>query len=151
MFRLKYNCEAERIAYNRATTCKTRPIPPARRPGWKENYHYLNNVHTTQLDALRSAIKSWTGMLASHGLPSNMIYSRLLARRDAAKILSKMLWGTNRHVGCATVKCKRFYFTSCMYRDHTNTIGQRIYPVAAVCSLCPPELYCDSRNGLCDI
>ncbi|KAJ1362827.1 hypothetical protein KIN20_022513 [Parelaphostrongylus tenuis] len=36
---------------------------------------------------------------------------------DLLGAIQNVLWGSNRFVGCATVLCRGFYFTSCMYRD----------------------------------
>ncbi|PIO62435.1 hypothetical protein TELCIR_16002 [Teladorsagia circumcincta] len=34
-----------------------------------------------------------------------------------ANHMTKMVWGNNKHIGCATQRCNGFYFTSCLYRN----------------------------------
>ncbi|WKY09582.1 hypothetical protein Q1695_002163 [Nippostrongylus brasiliensis] len=150
MYRLKYSCEAEMAAYNHVITCDQKPTPRRFRWGWKENYQVLKTVHTDELGALQNAIAQWTGFLATIGLPYNMLYTRRIDQGSLYRILTKMLWAKNQHVGCATHRCHGFYFTSCMYSDITDALGQSIYPVAAVCSQCPSGNHCELSNGLCD-
>ncbi|VDM60270.1 unnamed protein product [Angiostrongylus costaricensis] len=65
--------------------------------------------------------------------------------------LFQVLWGSNRHVGCATQLCNGFYFTSYVSPCfRVNVVGASIYPIGAVCSACPTgSNNCDGAVGLC--
>ncbi|KAJ1363974.1 hypothetical protein KIN20_023948 [Parelaphostrongylus tenuis] len=121
------------------------------------------------------AIANFIFELRGNGIPSNMILTPQVFNRRSRTVtrVSKVctildsvcslisfglqrtsplqvLWGSNRFVGCATQLCGSFYFTSCMYRNPVNVVGQSIYNIGAVCSACPTgPNNCNLAIGLC--
>ncbi|WKY09658.1 hypothetical protein Q1695_002202 [Nippostrongylus brasiliensis] len=151
MYQLQYDCDAEMYAYRHVSTCDQRASDQGSRPGWKENFNVFQSSSSDELTAIQNAISTWTGRLATEGLPSDMIFSnnnRVFGPQSGRLALARTLWGTNRRVGCATQQCSGFYFTSCMYSDIVNTINTPIYPVGAVCSGCTGGA-CTKEYGLC--
>ncbi|VDM55394.1 unnamed protein product [Angiostrongylus costaricensis] len=134
---MEYDCQAEQVALNHVRLCDRQPAPPSARPGYSENIH---------------AIVTFTNELGGNGIPSNMLLTPHVLQRTQRTVtrVSKVLWGSNRFMGCATVPCNGFYFTSCMYRDPVNIVGAPIYSIGAVCSACPTgPNNCDGAVGLC--
>ncbi|KAE9412262.1 hypothetical protein Angca_010164, partial [Angiostrongylus cantonensis] len=98
------------------------------------------------------AIMTWNNELTQNGIPSNMIFTLQLLNRQQRIMsrVSKILWGTNRYVGCAANVCAGFYFISCMYRAPVNIVGQNIYTIGAVCGAClAGPSNCNAAIGLC--
>uniref|UniRef100_A0A0K0D7Y6 SCP domain-containing protein n=1 Tax=Angiostrongylus cantonensis TaxID=6313 RepID=A0A0K0D7Y6_ANGCA len=148
----EYDCQAEQVALNHARQCDRQPAPPSARPGYSENIHVLATTATDLLGAIQNAIATFTNELGGNGIPSNMLLTPHVLQRTQRTVtrVSKVLWGSNRFMGCATVLCNGFYFTSCMYRDPVNVVGTSIYPIGAVCSACPTgPNNCDGAVGLC--
>uniref|UniRef100_A0A0K0DLH8 SCP domain-containing protein n=1 Tax=Angiostrongylus cantonensis TaxID=6313 RepID=A0A0K0DLH8_ANGCA len=137
MYRLRYDCIAEQLALNSVGTCSKRLSSPASRPGYDENIH---------------AITTWSSELETNGIPSDMILTYPVSQRRQRMVLrvTKIIWGTNRHVGCATKRCDGFYFTSCMYQEPINVIGEKIYTIGPACGSCPfVPRSCNPSVGLC--
>uniref|UniRef100_A0A0K0D7I7 SCP domain-containing protein n=1 Tax=Angiostrongylus cantonensis TaxID=6313 RepID=A0A0K0D7I7_ANGCA len=116
---LGYDCGAEQLALNHVKSCDRRLSPPASRPGHKENIHILETTATDALGALQNAVAMWNKELEANGVPSNLLLTPQILRRQQRTVtnVAKILWGTNKYVGCATQLCNGFYFTSCMYRE----------------------------------
>ncbi|KAJ1350693.1 hypothetical protein KIN20_006554 [Parelaphostrongylus tenuis] len=116
---MEYDCHAEQLALNHARSCDRRLSSPFARPGYSENIHVLGTTATDLLGAIQNAIATFTGELGANGIPSNMILTPQVLRRTHRTVtrVAKVLWNSNRFVGCATVLCSGFYFTSCMYRE----------------------------------
>ncbi|KAE9413624.1 hypothetical protein Angca_006179, partial [Angiostrongylus cantonensis] len=149
---MEYDCQAEQVALNHVRSCDRIPAPPIARPGYSENIHVLATAATDVLGAIQNAIVMFTNELAANGIPSNMILTPQVVQRTQRTVtrVTKVLWGSNRFVGCATVLCRGFYFTSCMYRNPVNVVGQSIYTIGAVCSTCPTGPHnCNPAIGLC--
>ncbi|KAJ1363920.1 hypothetical protein KIN20_023983 [Parelaphostrongylus tenuis] len=148
---MEYDCHAEQVAHNHILSCNGQPAPPTSRPGYSENVHVLSTTATDVLGAIQNAIGMFTNELGGNGIPSNMLFTPHVAQRTQRTVtrVSKVLWGTNRYVGCATHLCSGFYFTSCMYRDPVNVVGASIYTIGAVCSACPMGSSCNGDVGLC--
>ncbi|VDM55337.1 unnamed protein product [Angiostrongylus costaricensis] len=148
----EYDCQAEQVALNHVRSCDRIPAPPIARPGYSENIHVLATAATDVLGAIQNAIVMFTNELAANGIPSNMILTPQVVQRTQRTVtrVTKVLWGSNRFVGCATVLCRGFYFSSCMYRNPVNVVGQSIYTIGAVCSTCPTgPNNCNPDIGLC--
>ncbi|VDM52752.1 unnamed protein product [Angiostrongylus costaricensis] len=149
---MEYDCVAERYALRHVCLCDRKQSPAAYRPGYQENIHILQTTSTNTLGALQNAISTFTSELTSNGIPSNMAFSANVNQRQHRTVtrVSKVIWGTNRYVGCATQLCRGFYFTSCMYRNPVNVVGSNIYSIGAVCSACPAgPNNCNTAIGLC--
>ncbi|KAJ1366837.1 hypothetical protein KIN20_027614 [Parelaphostrongylus tenuis] len=116
---MEYDCHAEQLALNHARSCDRRLSSPFARPGYSENIHVLGTTATDLLGAIQNAIATFTGELSANGIPSNMILTPQVLQRTHRTVtrVAKVLWNSNRFVGCATVLCSGFYFTSCMYRE----------------------------------
>ncbi|KAE9413631.1 hypothetical protein Angca_009232, partial [Angiostrongylus cantonensis] len=152
MYRLKYDCTAEQLALDSVRTCSKRLSSPASRPGYDENIHVLGTTTIDSLEVIQNAVATWSSELETNGIPSDMIFTYPVSQRRQKMVLrvTKIIWGTNRNVGCATRNCDGFYFTSCMYREPVNVVGQRIYTIGATCSSCPGvHKNCDPSAGLC--
>ncbi|KAK6016024.1 hypothetical protein OSTOST_18498 [Ostertagia ostertagi] len=149
MYLLRYNCWAEAYAQAHVRSCSGRQSYAWQRPGWKENIHILWTTATDRLGAIQNAIATWQAELARFGVPSNMVFTYWM-QNYVANHMTKIVWGNNRDIGCATQRCNGFYFTSCLYRDYVNTVGTSIYPIGAVCSQCPAgPNNCNGNVGLC--
>uniref|UniRef100_A0A0K0D6E9 SCP domain-containing protein n=1 Tax=Angiostrongylus cantonensis TaxID=6313 RepID=A0A0K0D6E9_ANGCA len=149
---MEYDCIAEFFALNHVTLCDKQPSSPFARLGYSENIHILPTTATDLLGAIQNAIASFTSELETNGIPSNMVLTPEVFQRTqkAVTSVSKVLWASNRYVACATRLCSGFYFTSCMYKDPVNVIGQSIYPIGLVCSSCPTgPNNCNPAIGLC--
>ncbi|KAJ1369408.1 hypothetical protein KIN20_030852 [Parelaphostrongylus tenuis] len=116
---LVYDCTAENYALNHVRSCDRRQSASASRPGYQENIHILETTATDVIGAIQNAIATFNKELTMNGIPSNMIYTRELRnrRRRTVNRVTKVIWGSNQYVGCATQACCGFYFTSCMYRE----------------------------------
>ncbi|VDL76155.1 unnamed protein product [Nippostrongylus brasiliensis] len=75
MYQLQYDCDAEMYAYRHVSTCDQRASDQGSRPGWKENFNVFQSSSSDELAAIQNAISTWTGRLATEGLPSDMIFS----------------------------------------------------------------------------
>uniref|UniRef100_A0A0K0DDB4 SCP domain-containing protein n=1 Tax=Angiostrongylus cantonensis TaxID=6313 RepID=A0A0K0DDB4_ANGCA len=119
MYRLKYDCTAEQLALDSVRTCSKRLSSPASRPGYDENIHVLGTTTIDSLEVIQNAVATWSSELETNGIPSDMIFTYPVSQRRQKMVLrvTKIIWGTNRNVGCATRNCDGFYFTSCMYRE----------------------------------
>ncbi|WKY12387.1 hypothetical protein Q1695_003737 [Nippostrongylus brasiliensis] len=151
MYLMEYNCWAEAYAYAHVKHCSKKGSNGRKRPGWKENIHVLETTKTDILGALQNAIATWQFEMTRRGLPSNVIYNRAVYDDppwNNARKVSKMIWATNRWVGCATMRCHGFFMTSCLYSNIVNRRHAKIYPIGAVCSACPHG-NCDKSVGLC--
>ncbi|KJH53705.1 SCP-like protein [Dictyocaulus viviparus] len=149
---LDYDCGAEQHAFNHVRSCDRQISPQNARPGYSENIHILGTTNTDDLGALQNAIQTWQNELENNGVPSNMIYTQAMATRTQKIItnVTKIIWGNNRYVGCATIRCSGFYFTSCMYKNPVNDIGSSIYRIGAVCAACLNGVNnCNGNIGLC--
>ncbi|KAE9413625.1 hypothetical protein Angca_006180 [Angiostrongylus cantonensis] len=154
MYRLEYDCRAEHYAYNHVKTCDKKLLPPHYRPGYEENIHLFGLTYANPFAAFQNAFVTWTSELRKNGIPWDMIFTYKLSQRRYKSVVrvTKIIWGNNRHVGCATYKCRGFYFTSCMYRKPVNVIGEAIYKIGEVCSSCPGGWKkCNKAVGLCSI
>ncbi|KAJ1356741.1 hypothetical protein KIN20_014494 [Parelaphostrongylus tenuis] len=114
----KYDCIAEQLALNSVTTCSKRLSSPASRPGYDENIHVLGASAISSIEAIKNAVETWSSELELNGIPANMKFTYSLSKRRQRSVLrvTKIIWGNNRNVGCATRSCDGFYFISCMYR-----------------------------------
>uniref|UniRef100_A0A0K0D4A8 SCP domain-containing protein n=1 Tax=Angiostrongylus cantonensis TaxID=6313 RepID=A0A0K0D4A8_ANGCA len=149
---MEYDCKAEDYALNHVISCDKKQSLPLARPGYSENIHVLETTATDLLGAIQNAIASFTSELGTNGIPSNMVLSPEVLERTEKTVTktTKVLWASNRYVACATRLCTGFYFTSCMYKDPVNMVGQSIYPIGAVCSSCPTgPNNCNPAIGLC--
>ncbi|KJH53633.1 SCP-like protein [Dictyocaulus viviparus] len=149
---LVYDCGAEQHAFNHVRSCDRQTSPQNARPGYSENIHVLSTTNTDDLGALQNAIQTWENELENNGIPSNMVYSQGLASRTQKIVtnVTKIIWGNNRYVGCATIRCSGFYFTSCMYKNPVNDVGSSIYQIGAVCSACLDGVNnCNGDIALC--
>ncbi|VDM52751.1 unnamed protein product [Angiostrongylus costaricensis] len=117
-FANEYDCGAEQLALDHVKSCDRQLSPPTSRPGYKENIHILETTATDVLGALQNAVAMWNKELEANGIPSNLLLTPQIFQRQQKTVtnVAKILWGTNKYVGCATQLCSGFYFTSCMYR-----------------------------------
>ncbi|KAJ1360632.1 hypothetical protein KIN20_019657 [Parelaphostrongylus tenuis] len=150
---LEYDCTAEQYALNHVKLCDKQLSPEACRPGYKENIHIyeLGSILRKESLILQNVIQNWAGQLKDSGIPPDMIFTRRVSEYERNKVdtVTKIIWGTNTKVGCATHKCDDFYFTSCMYEDRVNVVGENIYNIGPTCSECPRASECFSLKGLC--
>ncbi|KAJ1364834.1 hypothetical protein KIN20_025013 [Parelaphostrongylus tenuis] len=149
---MEYDCVAEQFALNHVLLCDKQPSPPSARPGYSENIHVLATTATDLLGAIQNAIASFTSELGTNGIPSNMVITPQVVQRTQRTVTraTKVLWASNRYVACATHLCSGFYFTSCMYKDPVNVVGQNVYPIGPVCGACPTgPNNCNLAIGLC--
>ncbi|VDM55423.1 unnamed protein product [Angiostrongylus costaricensis] len=145
----EYDCPAEQFALNHVVLCDKKPSPPYAHPGYSENIHVPAMTATDLLGAIQNAIATFTRELTVNGIASNMVLTPQIFHRTT-RTVTKVLWASNRFLACATHLCRGFYFTSCIYRNPVNVIGQSIYPIGAVCSTCPTgPKNCNPAIGLC--
>ncbi|KAK5968200.1 SCP domain-containing protein [Trichostrongylus colubriformis] len=139
----KYDCWAEAYAHAHVRSCSGQASQPSSRPGWKENIHVLQTTATDDLGAIQSAIATWQSELAITGVPSNMVFTQEMRtpRFRIGRKMTKMIWATNTHIGCATQRCSKKWFTSCLYKNYVNTIGASIYQVGAVCNFTVQDFF----------
>ncbi|VDO93403.1 unnamed protein product [Heligmosomoides polygyrus] len=86
------------------------------RPGWVENIQKVRGQPDV-LSALKNALSTWKDEMYRYGLPSNVYTPKIKATYKLTRF-TKMIWGTNQQIGCATHLCNGgFYTTVCLYRE----------------------------------
>lgn len=142
-----YNCTAEAYAHSIAKRCTDRASPYRMRPGWVENIQKVRGQPDV-LSALKNALSTWKDEMYRYGLPSNVYTPKIKATYKLTRF-TKMIWGTNQQIGCATHLCNGgFYTTVCLYREFVQRLFESIYSLGPTCQGCPPNT-CDPNVGLC--
>ncbi|KAJ1348166.1 hypothetical protein KIN20_003410 [Parelaphostrongylus tenuis] len=151
---MNYDCNAEYAAYEHVKTCDKKPSPPEERPdsfNFLENMHILETNETSLNDSFiaQTAISTWANELKDTGIPLDMVFTREVSQNKMITNVTKMIWAKLWTIGCATQKCDRFYFTSCMYFYRANKLGKNIYNIGATCNECRGMVECKALKGLC--
>ncbi|KAJ1361713.1 hypothetical protein KIN20_021038 [Parelaphostrongylus tenuis] len=155
-----YDCTAEYFALKHVKSCDKQHWADCNSPGYKENIHNLETNETSLNNSfvIHTAISTWASELKNNGIRLNMVFTPEVSRQKnkvtsvtkVEKLLNlQIMWGVNRNVGCATQECNGFYFTSCIYYNIVNTVGEDIYKIGASCNECLSKNECISLGGLC--
>ncbi|KAK6730379.1 hypothetical protein RB195_007068 [Necator americanus] len=142
MIKLTYNCEAETSAINWAEECEDRDSGT---PDYAETRKTPDFFHI-----LVKAINGWKnepniGRLPPEGTKPQYIYRTTLGIPNFAK----MVWDTEREVGCSIANCYSFMNVVCHFTPRGGVVGSPMYKVGPTCNRCVDIGLPFCSDGLC--
>ncbi|KAK6754685.1 hypothetical protein RB195_013585 [Necator americanus] len=143
MNKLKYDCSAEKIAYNWASKCIDKQSPKEQRPGLVENRYVFNNMNINN-PPLRASNR-WFNEITTVGVVQDN-GSNYFTFSLGITHFAKMAWDSATKMGCAVYKCSTYLHAVCEYDSPVKDNAQ-IYKMGPPCHRCPSGVSCSS--GLC--
>ncbi|KAK6730661.1 hypothetical protein RB195_007250 [Necator americanus] len=129
MIRLTYSCPAETSANNWAVRCQNMDSGTTAYAETRYIYQGTTAVYDT---VARTAVNSWrdevnTGRLPMSGTTPQYIYQTNLGIPNFAK----MVWDTERQVGCSITRCSTFTNVVCHFTPRGGIAGTPMYKDSA--------------------
>ncbi|RCN49740.1 SCP-like protein [Ancylostoma caninum] len=145
---LKYDCEAEKSAYESAKKCQTTASSWEK---YDENLQVIEDPRDINHAALK-AIISW----ATEAFNLNKTGEGVLYRSNHnISNFANLAWDTREKVGCAVVKCSpRTTHVVCHYPKIVKKEGKPIYITGKPCGGCGDyanKFFCHADEGVCII
>ncbi|KIH51962.1 SCP-like protein [Ancylostoma duodenale] len=156
--RTKYDCEAEKSAYESARNCSNSAFPSEK---YDENKQVIENS-TDTYDAARKAILSW----AREALNLNVTEDDeevLYRSNHSISNFANLAWDTREKVGCSVAKCPlgttnaTTIHVVCHYPKIDKKEEKPIYKVGMPCEHCneyaknADGFFCHADEGVCII
>ncbi|KAK6730596.1 hypothetical protein RB195_007200 [Necator americanus] len=147
MIRLTYSCPAETSANNWAVRCQNMDSGTTAYAETRYIYQGTTAVYDT---VARTAVNSWrdevnTGSLPMAGTTPQYIYQTNLGIPNFAK----MVWDTERQVGCSITRCSSFTNVVCHFTPRGGIAGSQMYKPGPFCRRCANIGLPTCSDGLC--
>ncbi|KAK6730649.1 hypothetical protein RB195_007240 [Necator americanus] len=147
MIKLTYSCPAETSANNWAVRCQNMDSGTTAYAETRYIYQGTTAVYDT---VARTAVNSWrdevnTGSLPMAGTTPQYIYQTNLGIPNFAK----MVWDTERQVGCSITRCSTFTNVVCHFTPRGGIAGSQMYKPGPFCRRCANIGLPTCSDGLC--
>ncbi|EYC39996.1 hypothetical protein Y032_0633g890 [Ancylostoma ceylanicum] len=134
MMLIKYDCDAEKRAFEYAKQCKDADSDSASRHNWAENRYTFPNKNLDPNTVATRASNRWWNEIASFTLDQT---TNIFRANTPITHFVKMAWDTHESIGCAIYHCPSFINAVCHYGPAGQFgAGKQIYKPGPKCNRC---------------
>ncbi|KAL6742056.1 hypothetical protein Aduo_015255 [Ancylostoma duodenale] len=146
MMWIKYDCDAEKTAFEWAKRCVDADSDASSRRNWGENRYAFPNKNLDLMTVAKRATNRWWNEIARFTIDQS---KNIFHASYPIAHFAKMAWDTHEYVGCAVYYCPSFINAVCHYGPAGQFgAGKQIYKPGPKCNRCG-TVGATCERGLC--